>query len=65
MGILASPYPVALERACLDLVFNHESVAGEDASSLINRIKNLHGTHTAEYAEEIGLGTLSIGQLLF
>ena len=59
MGILASTDPVALDRACLDLVFNHESVAGDDASALINRIENLHGTHTVEYAEEIGLGTQS------
>ena len=57
MGILASTDPVALDRACLDLVFNHESVAGDDASSLIRRIENLHGTHTVEYAEKLGLGT--------
>ena len=59
MGILASTDPVALDRACLDLVFNHESVAGDDASALIRRIESLHGTHTVEYAEEIGLGTQS------
>ena len=58
-GILASTDPVALDRACLDLVFNHESVAGDNAEPLINRIQNLHGTHTVEYAEEIGLGTQS------
>lgn len=57
MGILASTDPVALDRACLDLVFNHESVAGDNATPLINRIQNLHGTHTVEYAEQIGLGT--------
>ena len=57
MGILASTDPVALDRACLDLVFNHESVAGDNAAPLINRIQNLHGTHTVEYAEQIGLGT--------
>ena len=57
MGILASTDPVALDRACLDLVFSHESVSGDDASALIRRIENLHGTHTVEYAEEIGLGT--------
>lgn len=56
MGILASIDPVALDRASLDLIFNHESVAGDDATSLINRIESLHGTHTVEYAEEIGLG---------
>lgn len=57
MGILASTDPVALDRACLDLVFNHESVSGDNATPLINRIESLHGTHTVEYAEEIGLGT--------
>ena len=59
MGILASTDPVALDRACLDLVFNHESISGDDASALIRRIESLHGTHTVEYAEEIGLGTQS------
>ena len=59
MGILASTDPVALDRACLDLVFNHESVSGDDASALIRRIESLHGTHTVEHAEEIGLGTQS------
>lgn len=57
IGILASRDPVALDKACLDLVFNHQSVAGDDASSLIRRIENLHGTHTVEYAEQIGLGS--------
>lgn len=59
IGILASTDPVALDRACLDLVFNHESVEGDDASPLINRINNLHGTHTVEYAAEIGMGSTS------
>ena len=57
IGILASRDPVALDKACLDLVFNHQSVAGDDTSSLIRRIENLHGTHTVEYAEQIGLGS--------
>ena len=57
IGILASRDPVALDKACLDLVFNHQSVAGDDASPLIRRIENLHGTHTVEYAEQLGLGT--------
>lgn len=59
MGILASTDPVALDRACLDLVFNHESISGDNASALIKRIESLHGTHTVEYAEEIGLGSQS------
>ena len=57
IGILASIDPVALDKACLDLVFNHQSVAGDDASPLIRRIESLHGTHTVEYAEQLGLGT--------
>lgn len=57
MGILASTDPVALDKAALDLVFNHESVIDDDADPLIQRIKQMHGTHTVEHAEKIGLGT--------
>ena len=57
MGILASTDPVALDKACLDLVFTHESVKGDDADPLIKRINSLHGTHTVAYAEQLGLGT--------
>ena len=57
IGILASTDPVALDRACLDLVFNHQSVSGDDANPLIQRIENLHGTHTVEYAAQLGLGS--------
>lgn len=59
IGILASTDPVALDRACLDLVFNHQSVSGDDASPLISRIESLHGTHTVEYAAQLGLGSTS------
>lgn len=57
MGILASTDPVALDKACLDLVFGHTNTTGDDANPLIRRIKMLHGTHTVEYAEKIGLGS--------
>ena len=57
MGILASTDPVALDKAALDLVFNHESVEGDDAQPMIDRIKKLHGTHIIDHAEKIGLGT--------
>ena len=56
MGILASTDPVALDKAALDLVFNHESVEGDDAQPMIDRIKKLHGTHIIDHAEKIGLG---------
>ena len=57
MGILASTDPVALDQACLDLIFNHESTQGDDAKPLQERIKRQHGTHTVDYAAQIGLGS--------
>lgn len=59
IGILASLDPVALDKACLDLVFNHESTAGDNSAPLIQRINSRHGAHTVDYAAEIGLGTLA------
>lgn len=57
IGILASTDPVALDQACLDLVFNYPSTDGDDAAALIKRINNKHGVHTVEHAEAIGLGS--------
>lgn len=57
MGILASTDPVAVDKAALDLVFGHESVEGDDAQPIIDRIKEKHGTLIIEHAEKIGLGT--------
>ena len=57
IGILASTDPVALDQACLDLVFNHTDATGDDSKPLQERINRQHGTHITEYAEEIGLGT--------
>lgn len=57
IGILASTDPVALDKACLDLVFNHQNTSGDNASSLVSRIESLHGTHTVSYAEQLGLGS--------
>ncbi|MBQ7449581.1 MAG: DUF1893 domain-containing protein [Paludibacteraceae bacterium] len=56
IGILASTDPVALDQACLDLVFNYPSKKGDDASALIERINSRHGVHTVEHAAKIGLG---------
>ena len=52
IGILASRDPVALDQASIDLVYEAEGNA-----ALVNRIESLHGTHTLEHAEEIGLGS--------
>lgn len=57
IGILASLDPVALDKACLDLVFNYDSTNGDSSEALIERINSRHGTHIVDYAEEIGLGT--------
>ena len=57
MGILASTDPVALDQACLDLVFNHKGQAGDDEKPLIERINRQHGTYITEYAERIGFGS--------
>ena len=52
IGILASYDPVALDQACIDLVY-----AAEDGQSLIDRIESRNGLHTLEHAEAIGLGS--------
>ncbi len=52
IGILASSDPVALDQACIDLVY-----ISEGSKSLINRIEAQKGLHTLEHAEEIGLGS--------
>lgn len=59
IGILASLDPVALDKACLDLVFNHESTTGDNSAPLVERINSRHGSHTVDYAAEIGLGSLA------
>ena len=52
IGILASRDPVALDQACVDLVYQ-----AEGNESLVARIESLHGIHTLEHAEAIGLGS--------
>ena len=52
IGILASVDPVALDQACVDLVWQAEGNA-----ALVRRIESLHGIHTLEHAEAIGLGS--------
>lgn len=52
IGILASTDPVALDQACIDLVYG-----AEDGAALIKRIESRNGLHTLEHAEEIGLGS--------
>ncbi len=55
IGILASTDPVAVDKACIDLVYEQQD---GDGASLVNRIESRNGTHTLDYAEQIGLGNL-------
>ena len=54
VGILASLDPVAVDQACLDLVYNSTD-PGKD--KLIKRIESLHGVHTVEAAAELCVGS--------
>ena len=52
IGILASFDPVAVDQACVDLVY-----AAPDSASLIERMESRNGIHTIEQAAKIGLGS--------
>lgn len=54
MGILASIDPIAVDQACLDMVYNSND-PGKD--KLIERIESRHGVHTIEAADKLGFGT--------
>lgn len=53
IGILASLDPVAIDQACIDLVYNSND-AGKD--HLIERIESRNGIHTIEEAARLGIG---------
>jgi uncharacterized Fe-S center protein len=54
IGILASLDPVALDQACVDLVYKS---ADPGKASLIQRIEEKHGIHTVEEAARLGVGS--------
>lgn len=54
LGILASLDPVALDRACVDMVVNSDDPGKAD---LIERMESRHATHLLDYAEQLGLGS--------
>lgn len=54
IGILASLDPVALDKACVDMVY---ASPDPGKSHLIERMESRHGIHTLEHAEAIGLGS--------
>lgn len=54
IGILASTDPIAIDQACLDLVYQSDD-PGKD--HLIERIESRNGVHTIEAAEKLGYGS--------
>ena len=52
IGILASYDPVAIDQACVDLIYQ-----AEGNKSLVKRIEKKHGIKALEHGEEIGLGS--------
>jgi uncharacterized Fe-S center protein len=52
IGILASLDPVALDQACVDLVY-----AAPDGRNLVQRIESRNGLLTINHAANIGLGS--------
>ena len=54
IGILASLDPIAIDQACIDLVYNSKD-PGRD--HFVERVERQHGIHTIEAAVELGFGT--------
>ncbi|HIV85909.1 MAG TPA: DUF362 domain-containing protein [Candidatus Monoglobus merdigallinarum] len=54
IGILASADPVAIDRACMDLVINSDDPGREH---FMERVNSRNGIHTIEAAAELGFGS--------
>lgn len=54
IGILVSDDPVAIDKACVDLVY---ACSDEGKPHLIERIESRNGIHTVDAAAELGYGT--------
>ena len=54
IGILASLDPIAIDRACLDLVYASD---GPGRDHLLERIESRNGAHTVDAAAELGFGS--------
>ena len=55
IGILSSLDPVALDKACVDLVYSSND---KGASKLIERIESRKGVHTIDVSYELGVGNI-------
>lgn len=54
IGILVSDDPIAIDQACIDLVY---ACSDEGRPHLIERIESRNGVHTIEAAAELGYGS--------
>ena len=54
IGILASLDPVAIDQACIDLIYNSDD-PGRD--HFVERVESRHGIHTIEAAAALGFGS--------
>lgn len=54
IGILSSLDPVALDQACMDLIYQSKDPG---RNHFLQRVESLHGIHTIEAAAELGYGT--------
>ena len=54
IGILSSLDPVAIDKACIDLVYNSNDPGKEH---LIERIESRNGIHTIDVSEKLGIGS--------
>jgi uncharacterized Fe-S center protein len=55
IGILASLDPVAIDQACIDLVYAAKDDPGQ--AHFIERVESRHGVHTIEAAAALGFGS--------
>ncbi len=54
IGILSSTDPVALDQACMDLIYQSDDPG---RAHFLERVESLHGTHTIDAADALGYGT--------
>ncbi len=57
IGVLVSEDPVAIDRACLDLVYAAKDDPGQ--AHFLERVESRNGAHTIEAAEALGVGSSS------
>ncbi len=55
IGILASLDPVAVDQACIDLVYAATDDQGQ--KHFLERVESRNGVHTIESAESLGYGS--------